>query len=455
MIVGALVAAYSFQTFVRFLNVFPDLFGVDVLNPDGSGTVLAIADVLRTSLLGVAGLLIAQRWLATRGSSRRLLGPVLLAGAASCLVPLYGIWFPLSQLGFIDPVPESLAVPSFWLTNAVRVLVPIAMLFGILRQRVSRLAMTDVIADVGRTPSAVELEAALARALGDPSLRVLSWDATQSAFLDVDGRPTPLPPDGDPQTVTPISGQGRPIAALVHDRSLAEDPTLVAVGVAVTRLVIDNENLNRELRQQLDEVTASRARIVDAGDAERRRIERDLHDGVQQRLLALALSLRRAGVAITDDPAAAEALGRGADEALGVVSDVRDLAQGIHPAALTEAGLATALQALASRSPVPVELDIGLDGRASPGASATAYFVASEALANVVKHASAAIVQLRASSPDGEIRVTVEDDGRGGADPFGPGLRGLSDRVSAIGGRLTVEERAGGGTVVTAVIPAR
>ena len=151
----------------------------------------------------------------------------------------------------------------------------------------------------------------------------------------------------------------------------------------------------------------------------------------------------------------ADALRRGADEALGVVTDVRELAQGIHPAALTEAGLAAALRSLAARSPVPVELDIDVDGDGDPTATATAYFVASEALANVVKHAGASSASIRALQRDGVIHIAVEDDGRGGADPEGAGLRGLEDRLAAVGGTLLVSDRPDGGTVVSAGIPVR
>ena len=230
---------------------------------------------------------------------------------------------------------------------------------------------------------------------------------------------------------------------------------LVAAGVAMTRLVIEHQQLSRQLLRQLDEVRASRVRILEAGDAERRRIEHDLHDGVQQRLLALALSLRRASATPTIDAEAAAALDRGADEALGVVSDVRILAQGVHPAVLSEAGLGAALRALAVRSPVPVDVELDLDGRVGTSAAATGYFVASEALANVVKHASASSVTLRAIEHDDWLHLDVSDDGRGGADPRGRGLRGLDDRVTAIGGTLSISGRPGGGTTVAASIPLR
>ena len=280
---------------------------------------------------------------------------------------------------------------------------------------------------------------------------MLAWDDRKGAYVDAEGIPTSPPSGGGTTLATAVSGPDGPLAVLVHDRALAEDPMLLAAGVSVTRLVMDNGRLNRELRHQLDEVRASRARIVESGDAERRRIERDLHDGVQQRLLALALSLRRA--AQTGDPSMADALRRGADEAVGVVSDVRELAQGIHPAVLTEAGLAAALRSLAARSPVPVELDVDLDGAVDPTATVTAYFVASEALANVVKHSAASGATMRVRQRQGVINIEVKDDGRGGADPLGAGLRGLEDRLAAVGGTFSVSDRSGGGTIVSADIP--
>ena len=252
----------------------------------------------------MAGALIVQRWLAASAAARYLLGPVLLAGAVVGFAPLYSAWYPLAALGAIDPIPESVAVPAFWVANALRALVPIAMLVGILRQRGSRAAVADAIATVGSSTSPDDLEAALGQALRDPSLRVLVWSEDRSAYVDGHGAPAEVPAAGAPTAATLVPGPDGPLALLVHDRALAEDPALLAAGVAVVRLVVDNGRLNRELGRQLEEVRASRARIVESGDAERRRIERDLHDGVQQRLLALALSLRRAA-AEGGDPAMA------------------------------------------------------------------------------------------------------------------------------------------------------
>ncbi len=194
--VAVLVAAFAIQTIARVLSRADVLFGLNV--PDW--TPVAQADFARLTALAVAGVLIIQRWLAASPPSRYLLGPVLLAGAASAIVPLYGIWYPLSQLGFIAPLPEDFTVPVFWVTNAIRALVPIAMLVGILRQRGSRAAVADAIATVGPGASSTDLEVALGQALGDPSLRVLSWDDATAGFVDgswrADASPQSRRPDG-------------------------------------------------------------------------------------------------------------------------------------------------------------------------------------------------------------------------------------------------------------------
>lgn len=445
-----LVVAFASQTAARLVLRAPDLFGVDV--PDWAVPAVGMADIARLVALAVSALVIGRRILAASPAARHALGPVLVAGVVSGLVPLYGLWYPLSSFGLMHAIPEDSSVPIFWATNSLRVLVPIAMLVGILRQRASRTAVAGVVALVGHDTTPGELELALGRAVSDPTLRVLVWDEPTGAYVDAAGARVAVA-GGGALTVTPIRAGDRTLGAIVHDAALLEDPTSMAAVASITRLVLDNERLARELREQLDHVTASRARIVEAGDAERRRIERDLHDGVQQRLLALALSLRRSGALEPGGSRARAALDRGADEALAVVEDVRELGQGIHPAVLTEAGLGPALRGLAERSPLPVDLSMDLDGSLPPAAAAAAYFVASEALANVVKHAGASAAWIRAVEADRELRLSVQDDGRGGADRAGHGLRGLEDRLAAIGGTLVICERPGGGTVVSAVIP--
>jgi signal transduction histidine kinase len=214
---------------------------------------------------------------------------------------------------------------------------------------------------------------------------------------------------------------------------------------------------NAEAREQL---AASRRRIVEAGDAERRRLERNLHDGAQQRLVATALTLRLAERRLDADADADPGAVRGllaqahgeVEQALG---ELRELARGLHPAVLTDRGLAAALEALATRAPVPVEVVGAPDERLPERVEAAAYYVVSEALANVTKYARASAVRVEVEQVDGHLVVTVSDDGVGGADAAaGSGLRGLADRVEALGGRLEVTSPPGAGTTLRARVPA-
>jgi signal transduction histidine kinase len=206
-----------------------------------------------------------------------------------------------------------------------------------------------------------------------------------------------------------------------------------------------------------EEVAASRLRIVEASDAERRRLERNLHDGAQQRLVALSVGLRLAQGKVRAAPdEAEEILDAGVRELAEALTDLRELAQGLHPAVLTERGLQVALEVLAARTPLPVELDVRLPERLPEPVEAAAYYVVSEALANVVKHAGATSATVRVAHGEGRVLVEVEDDGVGGARlEGGSGLCGLRDRVEALDGRLGVESAPGTGTVVRAEIPVR
>ncbi len=453
IVLVVVAVAFVVESAVRLVARSPEVFDV-AIDQSAWYSLVGWANIVKCAMLLVGCAAITRRWFLASDSARFYLGPVLAGCAATAAAGAVYAFYPLGQLGFIPKLSDDQDIVLFWVLNVVRILVPVGILIGILRQRATRSAVAGAIARIATGSASLTLRDALREALGDPALRVLVWDAGHGGYWDEEGMMADAAVRLPGREVAEVAAaDGSPLALLAHDPTLGEDPGLVAAGVALTRLVVDNGRLTDEVNRQLDEVRASRARIVEAGDAERRRIERDLHDGVQQRLLALALSLRRAGTQTTADPVAAAALARGADEALGVVADVRELAQGIHPAVLTEAGLAAALRALADRSPVPVDLELDLDGASPPGAAETAYFVASEALANVVKHASASSARLRAAERDGTIRIVVEDDGRGGADPRGSGLRGLDDRLAAVGGSLSVTARPGGGTIVSASIP--
>jgi signal transduction histidine kinase len=255
--------------------------------------------------------------------------------------------------------------------------------------------------------------------------------------------------------VTHLDADDGPLAALIHDPALSEQRALVDGVAAVARLSIENERLHAEVKAQLEEVRASRERIVRAADEERRRVERNLHDGAQQRLVSLSLALGMAQAQMAgSSPAVAATLAEAEAELREAIGELSELARGIHPAILTEAGLAAALESLVEHAPVPVRLHTELSDRLSPLVEATAYFVVAEALTNVAKYAAANSVELRATVAEGWLRLIVADDGVGGADPErGSGLRGLLDRVAALGGRLSIDSALGGGTRLTAEIP--
>jgi signal transduction histidine kinase len=328
------------------------------------------------------------------------------------------------------------------------------MLAGLLRARLARVHVGELVVHLEQTP-VDGIRDELARALGDSTLELGLWLPERSAYVDAAGSPLDVPEDGPQRAVTWIEHEGRPLAVLVHDPSLRDEPKLVEAVAAAARLALVNARLHAEVRAQLETVQESRARIVTAQDEERRRIERDLHDGAQQRLVALALELRSAQRALGDqgDPDVDRLLATTADELQVAVEELRELAHGIHPGTLTQAGLASALEALAARMPIPVTVD-AIAERLPPEIEATAYFVASEALANVVKHAHASHAAVRATRANATLVIEVSDDGVGGADTrAGSGLHGLADRVEAHGGRLSVDSVRDSGTRVVVEIP--
>jgi signal transduction histidine kinase len=253
-----------------------------------------------------------------------------------------------------------------------------------------------------------------------------------------------------------LEHHGEPLAALVYDPSLLEEPELVNSVGAAARLALENAQLQAETRAQLAQVKESRKRIVAAADEERKRIERDLHDGAQQRLSALVAQLRTAQLrlgASAADPAIDALLESAVVELQAANEELRELVRGVYPAILTEEGLAAAVESLALRTPFPVELDV-VEDRFPAQVEATAYFVTCESLNNVLKHAQASRAVIRISEIRGQLKVEVVDDGVGGAQPTaGSGLSGLEDRVEALGGSLRVESEPGLGTRVAAEIP--
>jgi signal transduction histidine kinase len=254
--------------------------------------------------------------------------------------------------------------------------------------------------------------------------------------------------------VTPLEHEGERVAALVHDPALRYEHDLLDVVCAAAEVALERERLQSELESRVEELAGSRARVVEAGDAARRRIERDLHDGAQQRLVSLAIALRLTEDSLRDDPElAADLVAAAREEVSASLAELRELARGIHPAVL-EHGLDVALESLATRSPTPVSLAVELDERLPQPVELAAYFVACEGLANIGKYARASRAVIHVARSDGRAVIEVADDGIGGADgALGSGLRGLADRVEALGGSLDVTSPAGGGTVLRAELP--
>jgi signal transduction histidine kinase len=295
----------------------------------------------------------------------------------------------------------------------------------------------------------------LAESLGDRSVAIAYWLADRQAFVDEAGHPVALPEPGSGRAWTAVEQDGRRVAAIVHDAALDTSPELVHAAAAASSLAIDNERLKADLRARVEDLRVSRLRIVEAADEARRRIERDLHDGAQQELLALALELRVLRASISDPEAGplVDGLAVRLDAAL---RELRELARGIHPAILTRSGLEPAIAALAERAPVQVRVESTIEGRLAPAVEAAAYFVVAEALTNIARyaHAPEARVELRR---DGDaIVVLVADDGAGGADlNAGSGLRGLQDRLAVVDGVLAIHSPPGAGTRLEARIPSR
>jgi signal transduction histidine kinase len=402
--------------------------------------------VLFAAALGLVLLLVRKVLRASPGEQRIVLPLV----AATCFAALQ---VAVQLAVYREPVNSWASGNWFWVVTFASVATPLALALGILWGRRARSAVADLVVELERTPPGAVREA-LARTLRDPSLEI-ALCLERGGYADGEGRPVTLPASGSGRAVTVLGPADAPVAALVHDPVLLERPALLAAAGAAARLALENERLQAELRAQVAELRASRTRIVEAGDDERRRLERDLHDGAQQRLLAIGLALQLArGQLEADAETTRELLDEADAELRAALDELRELAHGIHPAVLTEQGLGPALATLAERSPVPVTIDGVPDERLPAPAEAAAYFLVSEALANVAKYAHASRIRVSVVRENGRARVEIHDDGVGGADPSrGSGLRGLLDRVQSLDGRLRIDSPPGRGTHLEAEIP--
>jgi signal transduction histidine kinase len=390
--------------------------------------------------------LVVRRWRAASPPLRRTLAPVLATGTLTAVVT--GTWVLVSQVLGDEPAAWSQLVAT-----ATFALLPLGFLAALVRARLARAAVGDLVIELSGAMRPGQVRDALARALGDPALSLAYAREDGRGYVDLAGAPAE-PVAGEGQVVTGVERDGRRVAAVVHDASLTEDPALVEAAFAAAGMALENERLQAELRARLEDLRASRARIVQAGDTERRRLERNLHDGAQQRLVSVTIALGMATSALATRPEEAREIVTGAQRELGdALAELREVARGIHPAVLTAQGLGPALEALAGRVPIPLELAVA-PGRLPESVEAAAYYLVAETVTNAVKHAAAQRVRVEVARAAGEVVVTVSDDGRGGADPAaGSGLRGLTDRVEALDGRLAVDSPPGAGTTVTAVLP--
>jgi signal transduction histidine kinase len=404
-------------------------------------TTLSLAILILAIPVAIA---LRQHWRAATPAARRAFLPAILAipvNAVFAVISTFAIAFRL-DIGWMA---------DHGFKSALGGLVPAGLLVGLVQARLERARAASLLVELGHGVPPGGLREALARAVRDPSLELAFPAPDTSGLIDQDGQPFREPAVGTRRAVARVERGGRLLAVLVHDPAIdAEDPGLVEAVGSAAGLALENARLAAEVRAQLEEVRASRARLAQAADDERRRVERDLHDGAQQRLVALTMRLEQArrtapgSAALIDDTQA---------ELREAISEVRRLARGVMPPILTEAGLAAAVESLAERAPIPVVVAVP-DRRFPQSIETAAYYVVTEALTNAARYAAASEVRIDGRVVDGRLIVSVSDDGRGGADPErGTGLRGLADRVEAAGGRLEVESRLGEGTRVRAIFP--
>jgi len=390
-------------------------------------------------LLVAAG---AGRLIAATVPARRALAPILvpgaLAGAAEAAYAAALLHTPLE-----DPRSPEFSSLFFARSLALAVLA-VGVFWTVARARQTRAAVARLTAELGEAPPPGKLQESLADAVGDPRLSVAYWLPASRRYVRADGKALERPVPGDGRAVTPIVRDGRPVAMVTHDASLVDGSGLEREIGSAARLAVENERLQAEVLAQLEDLRASRMRIVESGDAKRRRLERNLHDGAQQRLLALSYDLRlaRAAAEADGDTALTGLLASAVEQAQGAVDELRDLAHGIYPAILGEAGLGPALATLADEAPLPVELEVAPKRYGAPIETA-AYVTVAEAIADAARRRATSISVVVARAGD-QLVVAVEDDGK----PHESSLLHLGDRIGALGGMLEV-----GSTTLRAEIP--
>jgi signal transduction histidine kinase len=417
-------------------------------DPGLEHTLQVASSVISVPVILLVAAFIVRRWWMSTKTAKWVMGPALW-GVGGAALSLAGreVADIVNLTGTADNV-------VYVVTGVGLIVFPVTLLMGVLRTRLSYAGVARLVRELAGPLEPGDVRNALASTLKDPKLELYYWSATAGGYVDVDGTP------GDPHAnanrlVKLIEWDARPLAAIVTDPVLTEDANFVDSVIGAARLALQNEALQAEVRAQLAQLRGAAVRIVEAGETERRRIERNLHDGAQQRLLALSLSLAstRQRMGESDDAGVRDVLARAGEQLQEAITELRELARGIHPILLTQEGLGPSLQGLAERASVPVELHC-VKGRFPEAVEATAYFVAAEALTNAMRHAHTSQVWVDIDRREKELVVSIRDSGIGTADVSrGSGLRGLADRVAAIGGSLSVDSRPGAGTTVTARLP--
>jgi signal transduction histidine kinase len=374
------------------------------------------------------------------GPALRTLWPVLAGGIALAVAGMAHS-IALARTPLENPSdPQFLAI--FAMSCLAVIIIALSLPLAVFRDRIQRRSVARIVSELGEAPPPGSLEAALARAIGDPELRIAYWLPDSQRYVDGRGRPIDEPISTPRRAVTPLVRNGRRIALIAHGATFAQLER--EVGAAV-RLALENERLQAEVFAQLEDLRLSRLRIVETGDAERRRLERDLHDGAQQRLLALSYGFRlaRATAEAEGHVEAATLLAAASDDVQVALDELRELAQGIYPAILTEAGLGSALASIAETAPVAVEIGEIVGERYPAPVESAAYLVLTEAIDDAARRGASYTV-VSAPRHDERLVVTVEDDGSARTST----MIHLADRVGAVGGRLEI-----GPTMLRAEIP--
>lgn len=392
--------------------------------------------------------MMADKWWSGSSLYRRAIAPMWGAGIIVVLSQMVGtLWIS----GQTAPPPAVYFSLRYWPTA----LISGALAAGVVRYRAAHAGISKLMVDIGEAPLNDVLAPALRRAVGDPSLKLLIWSPQAEGYEDDDGTIVDVVHSPVDRVTTFLETGGRPVGVIVHDAALVDQPELLAAIRGATTLALDNERLQTELQAQLVEVSESRARLVRVTDVERRRLERDIHDGAQQQLVAAAIHLKRAMRATSSDQAT-YLMHQGIEQLERATAELRELARGLQPPLLRERGLHAALRSLAERAPLPIDLDLGDPCRFPESFESCAYYVASEGITNASKHADATHVAVALVCTNSLFRMSLTDDGVGGAVPApGGGLSGLRDRAAALGGHLSIRSPIGDGTVLEFTLPAK